>query len=394
MSWVSGTAAFTNGSAAVTSPGADWVAAAVAPGDAVFAPDGRAYAVDAVTGAASLTLARPYAGTTVAAGAYDIAPLQQRNRALAAAITQLVVEFESVLDKAGAGRFEDGTAATPGVTFDANRNTGFYRPAANVVGIAAGGAQVAWALPAGLAVGPGLGHLGGAAAPRVHVLESDARAGIGVRSHRSESGTPIRGLSTVLLQGSGANGAYEGNVSLRYWHNDHHNLSGRLAIHTRNDSNNDGERLSIDHHEMRASVQHRPFAGTWASGSVYSKYLPTPGEWVTLAILPKAPVGVQKAVHFRLQVHVDENGGICPFELAGYFYDRSNVLPYPDILNMVAAKPFGDMQGAAALTQFRLTTLGVTNGTAYLQAMNPTFAVGVTVLSIWNNAGLSNINWQ
>lgn len=392
MAWVRGTAAFTSGSTTVTSSGADWLAAAVAAGDAVLGPDNRLYEIDAVTGATSLRLVRAYAGATAAAGTYDIAPLQQRNRTLALAVNQLIADYQAVLDGAGAGRFASGSAAAPGVTFNTDRDTGVSNPAADVLALSVGGVEALRAVPGGIAVGTN--QMGGAAPPRVHVLESTNNAGLGVRSFRSEVGPGMRGLQTTLLQGSGGNGAFEGNVSLRMWHNDYFNLSGRLAIHTRNDSNNDGERLSIDHNEVRASVQHRPLAGTWSAGSVYTRYVQTPGEWYTLAILPKSAAGASKSVHFRLQVHVDENGGICPFELAGYYYDRSNILPYPDILNLGVIKPFGDLQGAASLTQFRLTTLGVTNGQAYLQAMNPSFGVGVTVLSIWNNYGVSNFTWQ
>jgi len=53
----------------------------------------------------------------------------------------VISAMQATIDGAGAGKFGDGTVATPGLRFAADADTGLYRPAANQIGLAAGGVQ-------------------------------------------------------------------------------------------------------------------------------------------------------------------------------------------------------------------------------------------------------------
>lgn len=52
---------------------------------------------------------------------------------------KLTIDGSGVLVNQGQGRFQGGTASAPGVAFDTDLNTGFYRISADAIGIATGG---------------------------------------------------------------------------------------------------------------------------------------------------------------------------------------------------------------------------------------------------------------
>lgn len=142
MPWYrTGTASFTNGNAAVTGSGTAWNAN-IARGEALLGPDGRLYEILSIGSDTALTLGSPYLGSTVAGAAYAVAPTQAYLRDLAAQAATLVNSYSSIAGgvftavKAG-----DGSAATPGLTFNSDQDTGFYRPTTNVIAVATAGAE-------------------------------------------------------------------------------------------------------------------------------------------------------------------------------------------------------------------------------------------------------------
>lgn len=171
MAWYrAGTATFTNGNAAVTGSGTAW-AANIQAGDAIKGPDQVLYEVQSVNSDTSITMATTYGGSTAVGAAYAIIPTQGRVRDLAAQVVALIGDFSAVVAGAGAGKFGDGTAATPGLSFASDPDCGFYRIGANTVGISTGGALR-------LAVDSS-GHVGiGTATPgaKIEVVESSPGA--------------------------------------------------------------------------------------------------------------------------------------------------------------------------------------------------------------------------
>ncbi|MDK3072777.1 pyocin knob domain-containing protein [Sedimentitalea sp. JM2-8] len=152
MAWYStGTVAVTNGSTAVTGTGTGWFGA-LQDGWGFVGPDGRVYEIDTVVSATSITLAQAYQGTTASGQAYSAFPTNAIEIDLAAAIQQLITDFQSVVTGAGAGKFDAGSVAAPGVAFEVDPDTGLRRVSANKVALVAGGADQL-ALTGGVATG-------------------------------------------------------------------------------------------------------------------------------------------------------------------------------------------------------------------------------------------------
>lgn len=141
MAWYDiGTVSVTNGSTTVTGSGTDFIAGAQI-GEAFYGPDERLYEIQAIVSATVLTLGSPYLGSTQTAQAYYIIPTQSLVASLANEVSSLITDFQSVADLAGAGKFANGTAALPGITFNLDQDTGFSRPAANQIGFSTAGVQ-------------------------------------------------------------------------------------------------------------------------------------------------------------------------------------------------------------------------------------------------------------
>jgi hypothetical protein len=141
MSWyTTGTVTVTNGSPTVTGSGTSW-AANVRQGWVFQGPDGRAYQVLAVNSNTSITLARNYAGSTLAGQQYDLFPTQGEIRDLAAQAAALVAAVGAMVNGAGAGKFSAGAAATPGVANAADVDTGWFWPAPNTLAASTAGTE-------------------------------------------------------------------------------------------------------------------------------------------------------------------------------------------------------------------------------------------------------------
>ena len=150
MAWYdTGTVSVTNGSTTVTGAGTNFVAG-VQVGEGFSGPDGRIYEIQAVVSATALTLADPYLGSTQTGQDYKIVPTQSLVANLASQVSTLISDFQGVVDEAGAGKFDDGTAASAGITFLQDQDTGFFRPAANQIGMTTAGVQRALLTSTGL----------------------------------------------------------------------------------------------------------------------------------------------------------------------------------------------------------------------------------------------------
>lgn len=150
MAWYdTGTVSVTNGSTTVTGAGTNFVAG-VQVGEGFSGPDGRIYEIQAVVSATSLTLADPYLSSTQTGQDYKIVPTQSLVANLASQVSTLISDFQGVVDEAGAGKFDDGTAASAGITFLQDQDTGFFRPAANQIGFTTAGVQRALLTSTGL----------------------------------------------------------------------------------------------------------------------------------------------------------------------------------------------------------------------------------------------------
>lgn len=135
-----GTCTVTNGSPTITGSGTAW-AANVRAGWGFQGPDGRVYEVLAVVSDTEITLARNYAGSTLAGQQYDLFPTQGEIRDLAAQAAALVAAVGAMVNGAGAGKFSAGSAAAPGVSAATDLDTGIAWLAANVLGISTGGVE-------------------------------------------------------------------------------------------------------------------------------------------------------------------------------------------------------------------------------------------------------------
>ena len=152
MAWYkTGTVAVTNGSTAVTGVGTDWIAG-VGIGESFYGPDGKLYEIASLVSATSLTLGAVYLGATASGQAYQIIPNQSYIRDLAAQAAALVNNYGAAMTTAGQGRFADGAAAAPGISFTNDQNTGIYRAGADDMRLVAGGADQAKVTSAGLVV--------------------------------------------------------------------------------------------------------------------------------------------------------------------------------------------------------------------------------------------------
>lgn len=211
MAWYkAGTVAVTNGSATVTGSGTAFVAN-VQVGDVFHGPDERQYEIQSVNSDTQLTLASNYLGSTQSGQSYKIQPTRGVTAALLASVNSLISNFQGAANTALAGKFGNGSAAAPGVTFDADQDTGLFRKAANVLGFAVGGAEKATLSGSGMTVNV---PISGTA---VQTSKSDVTAGRLMRADYgygpgnllgtvSQSGGDPTGK--VIERGSNSNGEY------------------------------------------------------------------------------------------------------------------------------------------------------------------------------------------
>ena len=150
MAWYStGTVSVTNGSTTVTGSGTNFTSGARA-GEAFYGPDGKLYEVGSVVSSTQLTLNTAYLGSTATGQSYSIIPTQGLVANLATQVSNLITDFQDVADLAGEGKFGDGTVSAPGIRFNNDQDTGFFRETGNEIAIATGGIKQAEVNSAGI----------------------------------------------------------------------------------------------------------------------------------------------------------------------------------------------------------------------------------------------------
>ena len=142
MAWYkTGTVSVTNNSATVTGSGTNFVSGAQV-GFGFRDPNGLVYEITAINSATSLTITPVYGGSTASGQSYAIVPTQGLTAALASDVTDLITDYQTVADNAGAGKFGDGSAASPGIRFVNDQDTGFFKDTANEIAVSVGGNKV------------------------------------------------------------------------------------------------------------------------------------------------------------------------------------------------------------------------------------------------------------
>ncbi len=141
MAWYdTGTVAVTNGSTTVTGTGTNFITGAQI-GEAFYGPDDKLYEIASITSATVLVLADNYLGSTQSGQGYKIVPTQSLVADLASDVTDLIADYADVKDKAGAGKFNDGSVTAPAITFEQDQNNGLYRIGSDNYGLSAGGTK-------------------------------------------------------------------------------------------------------------------------------------------------------------------------------------------------------------------------------------------------------------
>jgi|GEM_PF-551913 len=211
MAWVkSGTVAVTNGSPVVTGTGTGWFGS-LQNGWAFVGPDGRVYEILTVDNATTITLATNYQGSTASGQVYAAMPTSSLAADLTAALQSLIANYQGIYDTVGQGRFQDGTLAAPGMAYDADRDTGFFRPGANILALVAGAVEqlrLTGGVASGAAVqssatdatvgkllrldagGQGFFGLGGSALPVISDCDTGVSATGFYRTNSSTANTP------------------------------------------------------------------------------------------------------------------------------------------------------------------------------------------------------------
>ena len=142
MAWYkTGTVSVTNASTTVTGSGTNFVSGAQV-GEAFQGPDGELYEITAIGSATSLTITPAYGGSTASGQSYAIVPTQSLVADLASDVADLISDYQTVVDEAGAGKFGDGSAASPSIKFTQDQDTGVFRDTANEIAISAGGSKI------------------------------------------------------------------------------------------------------------------------------------------------------------------------------------------------------------------------------------------------------------
>jgi hypothetical protein len=134
-----GTISVTNGSTTVTGSGTDFISG-VQVGEGLYI-GGDLYEIAVVNSSTQLTLADAYLGSTATGQDYKIIPTQSLVADLSSGVADLISDFADVRDYAGSGKFDDGTATQPAITFTQDQNNGLYRIGSDNWGLVAGGTK-------------------------------------------------------------------------------------------------------------------------------------------------------------------------------------------------------------------------------------------------------------
>ncbi|WP_420567833.1 hypothetical protein [Thalassovita sp.] len=160
-----GTVTVTNGSTTVQGSGTAWFGALQA-GWMFIGPDGRTIGIADVVDNDTLTLTKPYLGSSASGQQYECFPTMSLAGDLATAFQGISADFQGMIDGVGEGKFPDGSAAVPGVRFESDTDTGVRRVSSNKGALVAGGNDVLTFASSGIS-GTGVQTNGADAAAKV-----------------------------------------------------------------------------------------------------------------------------------------------------------------------------------------------------------------------------------
>ena len=138
-----GTVSVPNGSSTVTGVGTAFVGN-VRAGQAMLIGQTFMEEIVAVVSDTELTLGGTNDGSALTDENYIVFPIPGDHKTLSQLIMDLITDYSGVKDNAGAGKFENGSAAAPAIRFISDQDTGLFRKAANKIGIALGGVEVGY----------------------------------------------------------------------------------------------------------------------------------------------------------------------------------------------------------------------------------------------------------
>ena len=140
MSWYrTGTVSVTSGSGTVTGSGTAWIANAKV-GQAFRLEGGTVdYEITAIVSDTQMTISPGYLGTNQSGQAYAIVPVVGVYARAYEALEGAIAQWSTYVSTALSGLFQNGSAATPGISFANDPDTGFFRSAANQLSAVTGG---------------------------------------------------------------------------------------------------------------------------------------------------------------------------------------------------------------------------------------------------------------
>lgn len=199
MGWYrTGTVSVTNGDATITGSGTAW-AANVDQAWAFLGPDGAVYEILSVVSDTEIQLATNYAGSTDTGEAYAMFPTQGLVRALTTQVLALIGDYSAVLTGAGAGKFADGSAAAPGISFASDVDCGFYRIGTNSFGAATAGVERMRIDASGNVIVGGTAAVYGSAGRGVLTLNGSAQALLGLTTAGADKGFLLHDGTNMTL---------------------------------------------------------------------------------------------------------------------------------------------------------------------------------------------------
>lgn len=169
-----GTVTLVQGSHDVVFVGLDLIANKVEGGWNFYGGDGLAMEIAGVVDATTLTLVDPYRGASGAGQSYSIEQTGGVSAQIAQGIVNMYADVVAVRDVVGKGLFGDGSAATPGMRFVADQDTGLRRPGSNAMALVTGGVDRLLALADGTIEVPGAIRASGIDFPAMQYLRNGA----------------------------------------------------------------------------------------------------------------------------------------------------------------------------------------------------------------------------
>ena len=227
MAWyATGTISVTNGSTSVTGSGTQFITGAQV-GEGLLVAGGL-YEIQSIISATELTLGKPYLASTQNGVEFEVVPTQSLAAVLASGVSNLITNFQGVVDNAGAGKFSDGTAANPGITFLHDQDNGLFRTGADAWALVSGGVVIANITPSGMTL-PGTATMDGLVVGNGGIYLGGTGAAKKLDDYEEGSGSSVVKVGgTVVTQSNSRGYKYVkvGNIVTFYFEFSVGNLNG------------------------------------------------------------------------------------------------------------------------------------------------------------------------